>query len=411
MLRIETAGSIGQSPLVNFKSNPENITLTSISVPKDLKRPSSAGLEPMKNYGIALANIGMSLDVKPLIPTVLTKNAVNTLEGERIYDSEGKLHSIVRDGDKIKTIYKMSKDDEGMIESIKTVSKKTGKPIMTQENEIEDGKYKSMFITEFSPLSAKAVASTVYEDGKAVYANKIKYGLNGIETTISRDFESGEYSVFQSKEGAKANRRIYFSADKKMIEVQERREIRGNKQETVAKFYNGALMSIEESKKVTMPNLVGFDPLIDPDLERAKVPPVRILEHFAKKKDGEETKYSNGNVETKTIKDKDGKEVKCYFNIEGNLEKVEYNGQSIEIFESDFGKSCRVTENFEDGAMRKTSLYNDGSSHVIYTKGDKTKTLYINEKNLPVSYHEDEGSKHKCIMFNEQGFVENVHVG
>ena len=119
--------------------------------------------------------MGLSVVIVNYETFELTKNAVNTLEGERIYDSEGHLNSIVRDGDKIKTIYKMSKDDEGMIESIKTVSKKTGKPIMTQENEIVDGKYKSMFITEFSPLSAKVVASTVYEDGKAVYANKTKY--------------------------------------------------------------------------------------------------------------------------------------------------------------------------------------------------------------------------------------------
>ena len=410
MLRIETAGSIGQSSLVNFKSSAENITLTSISVPKDLKRPTQTGLEPMNNYGIALANIGMSLDVKPLIPNVLSKNAVKNLEGERIYDSNGKLHSIVKEGDSIKTIYTISKNDENMVEYIKTVSKKTGKPIMTQENEIADGKYKSMFITEFSPLSSKVVAATDYVNGKAVYATKIKRGLNGLETITSKDFKTGEYTVFQTKEGTKANRGIHFSADKKMIEVEERKEFRGNKQKIVTKFYNGALISIEESKRVGMPNLVGFNPLIDPDLERAGMPSLKMLEKFAEQKEGVETKYSNGNVETRTIKNKDDKDVKCYFNIEGNLEKVEYNGQSIEIFESDFGKSCRVTEKFEDGAMRKTTIYGDNSSHVIYTKGDKTKTLYINEKNLPVSYHEDEGSKHKCIMFNEQGFVENVHV-
>lgn len=407
MLKIDSLGSIGNKQ-VNFKSNDKNITLTSISVPKDLKRPMSTGLDPMNNYGVVLANIGMSLDVQPLIPTVLTKHAIKNIDGERIYDSKGKLHSIVKEDDRLKTIYRMSKDEDDMIESVKTISKKTGKPIMTQENEIEDGKYKSMFITEFSPLTGKAVAFTEYEDGKPTYANKTKYGVNGMETIISRDFESGEYSVFQSKEGAKENRRIEFSADKKMIEVLERKEVRGNKRETITKFYNGALISIEESKKVSMPNLVGFDPLVDPDLERALVPPLKMLEKFANQKEGEETKYSNGNVETRTIINKDGKDVKCYFNVEGILEKVEYNDQSIEIFESDFGKSCRVTEKFEDGAVRKTSLYGDGSSFVEYSKDDFSKTLYINEKNLPVSYHEDDGSKHKCFTFNEQGVVEDV---
>lgn len=410
MTRIDSLGSIGNAQQVNFKSNDKSITLTSISVPKDLKRPMPSGLEPMKNYGIALANIGMNLDVQPLIPTVLTKNAINNLEGERIYDSEGKLHSIVRENDRIKTVYTMSKDNEDMIESVKTISKKTGKPIMTQDNEIVDGKYKSMYITEFSPLTGNVVAFTTYEEGKPVYATKSKYDLNGVETMTSRYFDTNEYSVFQTKKGVKEDRRIDFSADKKMIEVVERKNIRGNKQEVVTKFYNGALISVEENKRINMPNLVGFDPLVDPDLERAKVPPVKILERFARENEGETTEYSNGNVETKIIKDDDGNDIKCYFDIDGNLEKVAYYKQTVEIFESDFGKSCRVTEKFEDGAERKTVLYGDGSSNVEYNKDGKSKTLYINDKNLPVSYHEDDGSKHKCIMFDENGAVEDVRV-
>lgn len=410
MARIDSLGSIGNSEQINFKSNDKNITLTSISVPNDLKRPMPTGLEPMQNYGIALANMGMQLDVQPLIPTVLTKNAINNLDGERIYDSKGRLHSVVRENDRIKTIYTMSNDNEDMIESVKTIAKKTGKPIMIQDNEIEDGKYKSMYITEYSPLTGKVVAFTTYEDGKPVYATKSKYDLNGMETMTSRDFQTGEYTVFQTKEGVKEKRKIDFSADKRMIEVQKRKNVRGHKQEVVTKFYNGALISVEETKKVTMPNLAGFDPLVDPDLERAEVPPIKILEHFAKKNDGKITKYSNGNIETKIVKDNDGNDIKCYFDFEGNLNKVDYYKQTVEIFESDFGKSCKVTEKLKDGATRKTAFYGDGSCNVVYTKDNKTKSLYINDKNLPISYHEDDGLKHKCIKFDENGAAEDIWV-
>ena len=408
MLKIETAGNIGHSSLVNFKSEPNKVTVTSVSMPGVHNPKRKESLELLANYGVALANIGLQLDVEQLLPTVLTEKAIDNLDGERVLGSDGKLNSIVIDGDKIKTIYTMSKDNEGLIKSIKTISKKTGKPILSQNNSIEDGKYKNMYVVQYSPLTGKEVAATFYEDGEPISISKTIYGLQGLETDVCYYPKEGEYFVHQAVKGNDNGRTIKFSKDKKFIEIEESKDIRGGKAVQNVKFYNGALVSMEESQRIARPNTLGFEYLTDTNLARAKSVPVKILEYVAKTKEGKTTSYSNGNIESKIIKSEDGKETKLYFNVEGKLERAEFDNMTVEVSRDE--NSYKITEKLDDGATRRTFYFDDGTSSVSYVKGDFYKELFIDKKNKPVRYCEgkEDGTEHKCFLFNKQGAVEDI---
>ena len=114
----------------------------------------------------------------------------------------------------------------------------------------------------------------------------------------------------------------------------ESKDIKGGKSVRKVKFYNGALVSMEESQKVAVPNTVGFEYLTNPDLKRAEPVSVKMLEYFGKTQEGKTTSFSNGDIESKIITSDEGKEIKLYFNLEGKLEKAEVDNITVKISEN-----------------------------------------------------------------------------
>ena len=80
---------------------------------KDVKKPEenkeklvvetgNKGLEVLANYNKIRTNLYQNIDIKPLSPVIFPKDQTHQIVGERIYDSNGKLHSIVNENDNVK---------------------------------------------------------------------------------------------------------------------------------------------------------------------------------------------------------------------------------------------------------------------------------------------------------------------
>lgn len=353
---------------------------------------SFKGAEALANYNKpnVLSFDKSILNVEPILPTVIKPDAIGSIEGEKIYGSNGKLNSIInRVGDKV-VVYTASPENDNMIESIVTTDKKTGNVIKKQINEIEDGKYKEMRLQEFDSVTGKETKFFVYEDGEPVVASKTVYGKNGMTQFVDYDYEDGHYYVNETfGDERKYNKHYEFNKNKELMFVYERK---GN-QSTGINFYNGAVISVNRDKTEVFPNNMGREIMSDPDLVPASVA------SYPDSIEGEKTFYSNGSLESVTAGD-----LVYNYSPEGDIISIKDGNKTITM-ENDV---TDIEEDLGDGATKSTSHFDNGVISVEYKKGDYSKHINI-ENGLPVHYCEENGDRMiKYFNFNEKGMLESA---
>ena len=106
---------------VNMKQAPINKEDANVKVQQNyVSTPNNGkGMEALGNYGMSMVNFANKLDIEPLLPTVY--NNIDAIEGERIYTSDGKLHSIVKETPTQKTTYFVPIDNQNAIDYIETI--------------------------------------------------------------------------------------------------------------------------------------------------------------------------------------------------------------------------------------------------------------------------------------------------
>lgn len=353
---------------------------------------SFKGAEALANYNKpnVLSFDKSILNVEPILPTVIKPDAIGSIEGEKIYGSNGKLNSIInRVGDKV-VVYTASPENDNMIESIVTTDKKTGNVIKKQINEIEDGKYKEMRLQEFDSVTGKETKFSVYEDGEPVVASKTVYGKNGMTQFVDYNYVDGHYHVNETfGDERKYNKRYEFNKNKELISLNEHK---GN-QSTGINFYNGAVISVNREKTEVFPNNMGREVMSDPDLVPAS------LSSYPDSIEGEKTFYSNGSLESVTAGD-----LVYNYSPEGDIISIKDGNKTVTV-KSD---ETEIIEDLGDGAKRGTTIFNDGFVAVHYKKGDYTKHLNT-ENGLPRFYIEENGDRMvKQFHFNEKGMLESA---
>ena len=387
------------------KSNPEVQEKHSlVSSPLDNK-----GMEALSNYSKSMINFANKIDVKPLTP--ITYNNLDEIEGERIFTSDGKLHSIINETDAIKTTYFVTTDNQEFVDYIEIIDKKTGNTILTQHNSIdEDGAQNDIYITKFNPNTKEEEAFTCYKDGELYYTGKNSINKNGERTDITKYFDGYGYHISQDNSKNKTHKFIHISEDMKKIEYNEEKEIKNGYLEKNMEFYEGLPLNYKETKTLNIPNFIGLKPLMDKDLKPAKNFDFNFMEKEIRNSIGEETRYSNGALETKTII-VDGNEVEALFNPNNELIKV--STENFEI-EADGKKNIRIKQFDKNGSSKETYL-GETMTRVVYTNGNEAKSLNINNETFnPMSYHETEriDGKEKDVLsmyFNSKGQVDKIY--
>ena len=358
---------------------------------------SFKGAEALSNYNKPNV-IGFDksvLEVEPLVPTIIEPDSIDSIEGEKIYGSNGKLYSIVNRVGATTVIYKASPEFDNMITSITTIDKKTGKIIKKQSNGIEDGKYASIDIYECDPVTGERTKYTSYEDGKLNYASKTIIKDSGLKQEIEYNYPGGFFTVFESNEDSKFTKQYEFNKNKELNSITQFKNEKGEEEYSTINFYKGVAISFDQSKSEVLPNNMGIEILDDADVRPADIKPVD-LSAYPDSIEGEKTFYSNGSLESVTAGD-----LVYNYSPEGDITHIDDGNK---IFEVD-SNATKVVENLGNGAVKTTEAYKDGFVVVDYKKGDYTKHLTM-ENGKPTYYREELGDRTiKAFSFNEEGML------
>ena len=400
--KINGVSTIQNQYSVAFR-NEETVTKpVDINQDADLK-----GIEALAVYNAPLLKNPEKLDIEPLVPTLIMPEDFENIEGEKIYTSEGKLHSIVQEDENTKTVLKPAEENEKMISLIITTDKKTGKVINEQKNFIKDDKYDEIYIYEYSPETGKEIADTCYIDGKPRNASKTVYKPNNEMVIVNKNFEDNEFSV--SKYSKKPDESIYVIFDKnKQLKAASEYKKSDLKQSGIdVDFYNGGMIAIRRYEEVTVPNNFGADKLNNSDLVPAES---YKLDFDAKGLDGAKTHYSNGAIETNSF-ERNGEKVKAYFEPDGSLSRLELADRTISFD----GDNQEIKENIEDNKVKITNLYDDGAKAVRVEKDKEFKEASFGKNGKPDSYSEgiieDDGEDDSTLSlyFNKTGMLEAAY--
>ena len=365
------------------------------------------GVEALAIYNAPLLKNPEKLDVEPLVPTLIMPEDFDNIEGEKIYTSEGKLHSIVQEDENTKTVLKPAKENDKMISLIVTTDKKTGNVIKEQKNFIKDDKYDEIYINEYSPETGKEISDTCYTDGKPYGASKTVYKTNNETVVVSQNFEDNEYSI--SKFSKKPDESIYVTFDKnKQLKAASEHKNKDMKQSGIdVDFYNGGMIGIRRYEEITVPNNFGTDKLNDSEL----VPAESYKPDFdAKGLDGEKTHYSNGAIETNSF-ERNGEKVKAYFEPDGILSKLELADKTISFD----GKNQEIKENLAENKVKTTTLYDDGAKKVRVESDKEFKEASFGKNGKADAYCEgsvDENGEDNntlSLYFNKTGMLEAAY--
>lgn len=385
---------------LNFVSRPA--FRSEENAPETVKKLSEekanlTGTEALASYNLAIMNNAEKLD--QINPLELIFKPEEEVEGEKIYTSEGKLHSIVKEDENIKTIYTPSKEDEDLIDTVQMIDKKANKIMKEQSNYIEDGKYNGAWIGEYSPNDGKLMHSTIYDkDGNVERATLFNHPKKDQTLMISRDVSENEYNM--SFYSDKRDMYMTLDQDKNLVHLSDSKKVNNFKhKDTDIYFYNGTAYSIYDSEHVVIPNAFGHEKLHNPEL----VPAERYIPEIdLKGQEGEKSYYSNGAIEKNVIGD-----TTAYFDINGNLERVQKGNKEITIE----GDEQAIVENLGDGKTRTTELYNNGTGNVKISTKESYSEIYFDENKRPRDYYEGTIDKNGeetlklSLEFNEYGML------
>lgn len=352
---------------------------------------SFKGAEALANYNKpSVMTFDKSiLNVEPILPTIILPEAIGSIEGEKIYASNGKLYSIVNRVGNTTTIYKASPENDNMLSSITTIDKKTGNVIKEQKNEIEDGKYVYMSINEYDPETGKGLRQTYYNDGKLSYASKRNTNDRGVTQEVGYDYDNDHYYVYESTENNKFSRDYEFNKNKELVSIREYNNQRGVESRNEINFYNGAVISLNFNKTEVLPNNMGREILSDADVKPAD------LSVYPDSIEGEKTFYSNGSLESVKAGD-----LVYNYSPEGDITFINDGNKTVE-------KKKDVTiikEQLDEDTSKTTEIYKD-TTRVDYEKADYHKHLTITNGNPSYYCEETDDRILKGFDFNDKGML------
>ena len=398
--KIDSLSGVQGQYKVNFRSNEPVTNPNQNEIKQDV---SLAGTEALAVYNAPLLKHPEKLDVEPIKPAEINFSDLDSIEGEKIYTSEGKLHSIVNEDENNRTLIKRSEDNENLY-SISTTDKKSGNVIKEELRFLKDGKDDEIYITEYSPETKKEVADTNYIDGVLSSASKTVTKPNGDVVVVRKSFKYNDYSVTKYSDKHDKYISVSFDKNKQLKQISKEKEEKLKRQSFEISFYNGGMISVDKHEEITIPNNFGVEKLNDINL----VPSEKYnLDFDAKGLDGEKTYFSNGAIETNSF-ERNGEKIKAYFEPDGRLAKLELSNKVIKFSDD----AQKVQEKLDDGKTKTTTLYDDGDKNVRFEDGNVYKEVRFSKFGKPTSYHEGvinsdcEDENDLALYFNKLGMLE-----
>ena len=334
-----------------------------------------------------------NLEIKPLSMILSSADDINKIGGEKVYTSDGKLHSIIKRDEKTVTVLTPDKTDENKISLIE-VFDKSNRLIKTQEN-INDEK-EVIILREFDAETGKELRYTQYIDSELNNTLTTKYEKDGKTKYAEYYYADKSYYISVDSPNDKSHTSITMNKNKQIKEISSDIEKGNISNSSCVYFYNGTPYQIVKEQSINIPNTINIDLSDDKEL--------KPTEYYTRPKnlkdiEGEKTYYSNGDVETNRFDSKEGK-ITAHFIPGGACDKLSFANKEI-IFDKDMqtiresiGNTIKTTEykntilksvEFEDNKTFKEIHYFDNQKPIAYKEGlirdnikDDTKCLYFN---------------------------------
>lgn len=347
---------------ISFKSSEQ-------SNPIEMKNSETSNLQAKANYGIAQIKISKLMDLKPSKSQLMESKHLDDYEGVKIYNSEGKLAGIIDKNDKTTTYYFPNLENNS-INRIEIIDNKTNKIVYRESAEnFKDDEY--IYVEEFSPITGKKNSSTNYKNGKIISVMNYSNSRNGSKIVKSYYMNDKSYRITEANPRTNKKASLRFSENFKHTELNESFEKGNVRYEKNATFYDGALISTYETKDTVIPNMVGREPLENPNLIPAKRINPSTLSNAMK--DGEKTYYSNGAIENITRDD-----MFASYDLQGNLKIFKTENKEYMLFDDG---SQEIREDLGEN-ITKTTIYDTECDDIIirYKNNDNLKVLHLDSK-------------------------------
>lgn len=368
------------------------------------------GTNAIANYNRANFNLQNKLDVEVLEPININPEDIDKIEGEKIYTSDNKLYSIVQEDENTRTIYNIDKEKFNSITDIVKKDKNTDNIIWEQSFGIINadngsGPDRTINVAEYDK-KGRTIKNSSYINDKLESTSKYIYAPNGNVITTTK-YDDGSYVISEDNVKKNAYRYFIFDRNKQLQNIREHSEIANKTFTNEATFHNGAILSVEQNQKTTVPNNMGLE---DVNVTKLKPTPKYELDKDYKGMQGEKTYYSNGAIETNTIQYEEGVPSKAYFEPDGRLSKIDIENKTIEFKD----KNQTIIESIDENTKKTTKYYDDGDYSVICENGDNHMLANF-DKDGNIQYYdestnsEDNKCSGKTYNFNSMGMLESSH--
>lgn len=285
-------------------------------------------------------------------PIILKGDELETLSGEKVLNSEGKLEAIVVKGENTSKEYYLD-DENKKISSIIERDNKTGNPVRLDYFGALYNKLTSATTQEFDPETGKLVKEALFGEGNLSCVRIFDEKNNKmIENSFGSDSSKLRWvEIRDNKTGITTN---YSLDENKKIDFAYVRDLNYNTIKD-AKFKDGKIDKVTNYEYKPLKNIYG----ITPDNITLK-PSEPVEKPDVSKLDGEKKMRSNNTLEAITVKNGDIK-TEYLMSIDGKTvtEIKEWNKdkQTKEVYFDEDGNS-RVKE-FVDGKAAKVTYFNN----------------------------------------------------
>ncbi len=283
-------------------------------------------------------------------PIKLHENAIETLSGDRILNSDGNLETIITKGDNTTKEYYIDTENKSITKVIER-DNTTNMPIRKDIFGIQYNTLTSALTQEFVPGTNKIAKETLFNEGKV---SSIKLFNQNDNKIIENRFGNNEtvnwIDITNNKTGITES---YTLNSKNGIEYLNLYDKNFNTLKNID-YEDGKIKKITNYNYKPIKNIYGITPEninIKP-ADLVKIPDIITL-------DGEKKFRSNNSLESITVKDGDNKTI-YLMSLDGkNIETInEFNkGNLIKSTYFNDDSSCNIKE-FKNGKQYQTTYYN-----------------------------------------------------
>lgn len=351
--------------------NFENYNYTNLNGSEALANYNKTMVKEELNLPTPDVNIEKFIIKETIKPIKLTGKEVETLQGEKIYDKEGKLEAIIVKGDKTSKEYEINQENN-KVSAIAERDNATGNIVRADYFGIEYNKNTSSFTKIFDPDTNKMIKEAYFDEGTLRSINIIDNKENrSIENSFEND--GSLYSIKVTDLNTGISNRYSLDNNKQIKYI----EIYDENYNTLRNYSykNGKVEEITEHKYKPIKNIYGITP------DNISLKPADFIEKPKVESLNGEKKYrSNGKLESVTVQNGDlKKEYLISYDGKNVYQINEFEkGQKIKSYNFEKNGSLNIQE-YKDNKIHKTTFYNENkkleSIFELNEKSDITKML------------------------------------